>query len=46
MRVLRTYGIGAQILQDLGVTRMRLLSSRWQMHGISAYGLEITEYLT
>jgi 3,4-dihydroxy 2-butanone 4-phosphate synthase/GTP cyclohydrolase II len=43
--VLRTYGIGAQILQDLGVTRMRVLSAPKQMHGISAFGLEITEYV-
>jgi 3,4-dihydroxy 2-butanone 4-phosphate synthase/GTP cyclohydrolase II len=43
--VLRTYGIGAQILQDLGVTRMRVLSAPKQMSGISAFGLEITEYV-
>jgi 3,4-dihydroxy 2-butanone 4-phosphate synthase/GTP cyclohydrolase II len=43
--VLRTYGIGAQILQDLGVTRMRVLSAPKQMFGISAFGLEITEYV-
>jgi 3,4-dihydroxy 2-butanone 4-phosphate synthase / GTP cyclohydrolase II len=44
-QVLRTYGIGAQILQDLGVTRMRVLSAPKQMHGISAFGLEVTEYV-
>ncbi len=43
--VLRTYGIGAQILQDLGVTRMRVLSAPKLMFGISAFGLEITEYV-
>jgi 3,4-dihydroxy 2-butanone 4-phosphate synthase/GTP cyclohydrolase II len=43
--VLRTYGIGAQILQDLGVTRMRVLSAPKQMLGISAFGLEISEYV-
>jgi len=43
--VLRTYGIGAQILQDLGVHRMRVLSAPKQMFGISAFGLEITEYV-
>lgn len=43
--VLRTYGIGAQILHDLGVTRMRVLSAPKQIHGISAFGLEITEYV-
>lgn len=44
-RVLRTYGIGAQILQDLGVRRMRVLSAPRQLHGISAFGLEIVEYV-
>jgi 3,4-dihydroxy 2-butanone 4-phosphate synthase/GTP cyclohydrolase II len=43
--VLRTYGIGAQILQDLGVHRMRVLSAPKQMSGISAFGLEVTEYV-
>ncbi|MBA3565118.1 MAG: 3,4-dihydroxy-2-butanone-4-phosphate synthase [Gammaproteobacteria bacterium] len=43
--VLRTYGIGAQILRDLGVTRMRVLSAPKQMHGISGFGLEIVDYL-
>ncbi len=43
--VLRTYGIGAQILQDLGVTRMRVLSAPKHMLGISAFGLEVTEYV-
>jgi 3,4-dihydroxy 2-butanone 4-phosphate synthase / GTP cyclohydrolase II len=44
-RVLRTYGIGAQILQDLGVQRMRVLSAPRQLQGISAFGLQIVEYL-
>jgi 3,4-dihydroxy 2-butanone 4-phosphate synthase/GTP cyclohydrolase II len=43
--VLRTYGVGAQILQDLGVRRMRVLSAPKHMHGISAFGLEIVEYV-
>jgi 3,4-dihydroxy 2-butanone 4-phosphate synthase / GTP cyclohydrolase II len=43
--VLRTYGIGAQILKDLGVRRMRVLSAPKQMHGISAFGLEVEGYL-
>jgi 3,4-dihydroxy 2-butanone 4-phosphate synthase/GTP cyclohydrolase II len=44
--VLRTYGIGAQILKDLGVRRMRVLSAPKQMHGISAFGLEIESYVS
>jgi 3,4-dihydroxy 2-butanone 4-phosphate synthase/GTP cyclohydrolase II len=43
--VLRTYGIGAQILQDLGVRRMHVLSAPKQLHGISAFGLEILDYV-
>ncbi len=43
--VLRTYGIGAQILQDLGVSRMRVLSARKQLQGLAAFGLTITEYV-
>jgi len=42
--VLRTYGIGAQILRDLGVTRMRVLSAPKQLLGIAAFGLEIAGY--
>jgi 3,4-dihydroxy 2-butanone 4-phosphate synthase/GTP cyclohydrolase II len=43
--VLRTFGVGAQILKDLGVTRMRVLSAPKQMHGISAFGLEVEGYV-
>jgi 3,4-dihydroxy 2-butanone 4-phosphate synthase/GTP cyclohydrolase II len=42
---LRTFGVGAQILKDLGVCRMRVLSAPKQMHGISAFGLEIDGYV-
>jgi 3,4-dihydroxy 2-butanone 4-phosphate synthase/GTP cyclohydrolase II len=44
-QVLRTYGIGAQILRDLGLTRMRVLSAPKQMHGLSAFGLEVAGYV-
>jgi 3,4-dihydroxy 2-butanone 4-phosphate synthase/GTP cyclohydrolase II len=43
--VLRTYGIGAQILRDLGIQRMRVLSAPKQMYGISGFDLEISEYV-
>jgi len=42
--VLRTHGIGAQILHDLGITRMRVLSAPRQLRGISAFGLEVVGY--
>jgi 3,4-dihydroxy 2-butanone 4-phosphate synthase/GTP cyclohydrolase II len=43
--LLRTYGIGAQILSDIGVRRMRVLSAPKRMQGISGFGLEIVEYV-
>ena len=43
---LRTYGIGAQILSDLGVRRMRLMSAPKIFHGIAGFGLEIEDYIT
>ncbi len=43
--VVRTYGIGAQILKDLGLKRMRVLSAPKQLQGLSAYDLEVTEYV-
>ncbi|MHB9052050.1 MAG: bifunctional 3,4-dihydroxy-2-butanone-4-phosphate synthase/GTP cyclohydrolase II, partial [Thiomonas delicata] len=38
---LRTYGIGAQILCDLGVRRMRLLGAPRKMPSMTGYGLEV-----
>ena len=41
---LRDYGIGAQILVDLGVTTMRLMTNNpKKISGIEGYGLKITE---
>ncbi|MCB0727821.1 MAG: bifunctional 3,4-dihydroxy-2-butanone-4-phosphate synthase/GTP cyclohydrolase II [Ignavibacteriae bacterium] len=41
---LRDYGVGAQILRDLGVRKMRLLTNNpKKVVGLNAYGLEITE---
>ncbi len=42
---LRTYGIGAQILLDLGVRKMRVMSAPKHLHALSGFGLEITEYI-
>ncbi len=42
---LRTYGAGAQILLDLGVRKMRLLSAPKRLHGLSGFDLEVTEYV-
>lgn len=43
--VLRTYGTGSQILRDIGVKRMRVLSEPKKMQAISGFDLEITEYI-
>ncbi len=42
---LRTYGIGAQILSDLGVNKMKLLSAPKIMHALSGFHLEVVEYI-
>jgi 3,4-dihydroxy 2-butanone 4-phosphate synthase/GTP cyclohydrolase II len=42
---LRTFGIGAQILTDLGIQKMRVLSAPKKMHGLSGFGLEVVEYV-
>jgi len=42
----RTYGIGAQILRDLGVTKMRLLSSPRKMPSMTGFDLEVTGFIT
>ncbi len=42
---LKTYGIGAQILADLGVRRMRVMSAPKRFHGIGGFGLEIVDYV-
>lgn len=42
----RTIGTGSQILRDLGVQKMRLLSSPMKFNALSGYGLEIVEYVT
>jgi 3,4-dihydroxy 2-butanone 4-phosphate synthase/GTP cyclohydrolase II len=42
----REYGIGAQILRDLGVRKMRLLTNnRRNLVGLSGYGLEVTSLI-
>lgn len=42
---LRTYGIGSQILLDLGVRKMRLMATPRKMPSMMGFGLEITGYL-
>jgi len=42
---LRTIGLGAQILSDLGVRKMRVLSAPKKIHALSGFGLEVVEYV-
>ncbi|HEY5790863.1 MAG TPA: 3,4-dihydroxy-2-butanone-4-phosphate synthase, partial [Gammaproteobacteria bacterium] len=42
---LRTYGIGAQILSDLGVRKMRVLSAPKKIHALPGFDLEVVEYV-
>jgi len=42
---LRTHGLGAQILSDLGVHQMRVMSAPKKMHAISGFGLEVVDYV-
>ena len=43
---LRSYGVGAQILRDCGVHKMRLMGNPRRMPSMAGYGLEITGYLS
>ncbi len=42
---LRTYGVGAQILKQMGVQRMRLLGNQQRLPSMMGYGLEVTGFL-
>jgi 3,4-dihydroxy 2-butanone 4-phosphate synthase/GTP cyclohydrolase II len=42
---LRTYGIGAQILKDLGVGKMKLLANPRKMPSMTGFDLEVTGYI-
>jgi len=42
---LRTYGVGAQILRDLNVQRMKLLARPRKMPSMAGFGLHVTGYL-
>jgi 3,4-dihydroxy 2-butanone 4-phosphate synthase/GTP cyclohydrolase II len=42
---LRNYGIGAQILKDLGVTKMKVMAMPRKMPSMAGFDLEVTGYL-
>jgi 3,4-dihydroxy 2-butanone 4-phosphate synthase/GTP cyclohydrolase II len=41
---LRSYGIGAQILRDLGVSKMQLLASPRKMPSMTGFDPEVTGF--
>lgn len=41
---MRTFGVGAQILADLGVKKMRVLGTPTKLTGLSGFGLELVGY--
>ena len=40
-----TIGTGSQILRDLGVSKMRLLSSPIKFNALSGFDLEVVEFI-
>lgn len=42
---LKDYGIGAQILRDLGVVKMRLMAEPRKISSMAGFGLEVTEFV-
>lgn len=43
---IRTDGVGAQILMDLGVKKMKLMTAPKVIHGLAGYGLEVVDYVS
>jgi 3,4-dihydroxy 2-butanone 4-phosphate synthase/GTP cyclohydrolase II len=42
---LRTFGVGAQILSDIGVKKMRVIGTPTKLTGLSGFGLELVGYV-
>ena len=43
---LRNFGLGAQILSDLGIKKLCVLGSKMRMSALSGFGLEVEDYVT
>ncbi|MCB1774299.1 MAG: bifunctional 3,4-dihydroxy-2-butanone-4-phosphate synthase/GTP cyclohydrolase II, partial [Gammaproteobacteria bacterium] len=43
---LRTIGVGAQILSDLGVRKMRVMSAPKHLHALAGFELEVVEFVS
>ncbi len=39
----KTYGLGAQIIADLGVKKLKVIGSAWRLTALSGFGLEVSE---
>lgn len=39
----KTFGLGAQILSDLGLIKLKVIGSPWKMNALKGFGLEISE---
>lgn len=44
--VLRFYGVGAQILVNQGVGKMRIMDRPMTLHGLAGFGLELVEFVS
>ena len=42
---LRTLGVGAQILVELGIRKMRVMSAPISLHGLNGFDLEVVEFV-
>ena len=42
---LRTLGVGAQILAELGIRKMRVMSAPISLHGLTGFDLEVVEFV-
>lgn len=42
---LRTFGVGAQILSDMGVSKMRIIGTPTKLNGLSGFGLDLIGYV-
>ncbi|KAA0445341.1 MAG: 3,4-dihydroxy-2-butanone-4-phosphate synthase [Candidatus Thioglobus sp.] len=42
---IKTYGVGAQILSELGVQKMKILGSPRKLNALKGFGLEVVEYI-
>ncbi len=42
---MKTYGLGAQIIADLGISKLKVIGSAWGLSALSGFGLEVSEII-